>query len=90
MVTAATDRTHDSLNSFIARVSSFPLSARQLVEYAASVRAPKEVIEFYKKFTPDRIFEDKEDLSASTEQVDILRREEPGMPREEERSPEEY
>ena len=79
-----------SLDSFIAKVQSFPISARQLLDYAAKSRAPREVVDFYKTFAPDRIFEDKDDLECSSEQVDLMRKEGSGMPLEEERSPEEY
>jgi hypothetical protein len=90
MVILAAQPSLKTLGNFVAKVHSFPISARQLLDFAANIRAPKEIITFYKSFSPDRIFDDKEDLSSSSEQVDVMRKEGSDMPKEEERSPEEY
>lgn len=88
--TAAVKPSPAQLNSFIARISSFPVTAAQLSKIGARLGAPKDVIRFYKSFAPDRVFEDEEDLAASTEQIEIMRGEQPEMPREEEVATEEY
>jgi hypothetical protein len=68
------------LYKLIAKVPRFPLSNRQLVEFASKVRAPKEVVDFYRSFGDDYQYQNRDDLSAVSEAVDLMRREEPQMP----------
>jgi hypothetical protein len=82
--------TLEELNGFISKVSSYPVTVKELLQLATKTGAPKKVINFYQIFDPQRKFNNEEDLSTSSEQVDILRQERIEMPLEEERSPEEY
>lgn len=60
------------LHALIDKVTSFPISAKQLVDFAAQAGAPKAVIDFYSAFPPDERFSDKDDLIARTESVEIM------------------
>lgn len=88
METVATQVRLPELNSFISKVGKYPVSAHQLLKLADRINAPKVVTDFYKRFAPDRVFESREDLSGSSEIVELLREEEAEMPKEELRSPE--
>jgi hypothetical protein len=90
MVLATTQPTLKMLDGFIDKVPKYPISASQLLKYASKIRAPQEVINFYKSFSPSRIFDNKDELSGSSEQVEIMRSEGRQMPKEEELSPEDY
>jgi hypothetical protein len=78
------------ISRFISKIDSFPVSAGQLIAKARDQEASPAIVNFYKKFAPYRVFEDKEDLAASSEQVDILRSEENKMPKEEEVAAEDF
>jgi hypothetical protein len=78
------------LNKFISMVNSFPLTAGQLPKLAKQKGASPKVIEFYKRFAPDTTFDNKEDLAACSEQVELMREEEAKMPQEEEKATEEF
>jgi hypothetical protein len=78
------------LYALIDKVSDFPITNRQLLELASKTKAPKEVKDFYRTFSDNRVFENRDELAATSEQVDILRQEEPEMPAEIERGPEEF
>ncbi len=75
------------LHALIAKVSNYPITAKQLVELAAQNQLPKAVIDFYRAFPADEVFKDKEDLLARTESVEMLRHQ--SAPREEMHAPEE-
>ncbi len=77
------------LNRFIATISAYPISIRQLLERAHEGRAPRKVMEFYQAFDQDRVFSDRDDLAATTEQVEIMREESRDMPQDELAVPEE-
>jgi hypothetical protein len=84
---------HPALNDLyqlIDKVPEFPLSNRQLVDFASKARAPKLVVDFYRTFDDNRVYDSREELANISEQVDIMRQEEAGMPREIEPGPEEY
>ncbi len=70
------------LNSLIDKVPRFPFSNQQLLNLAARLRAPKEVVDFYRSFG-NQTYKTKDDLAARTEQVDLMRQEEAQMPKEE-------
>jgi hypothetical protein len=80
----------NELYRLIDKVPKFPVSKLQLVNLAKRRHAPKEVIDFYSSFGTDYVFETKDDLTARTEQVDLMRQEEAKMPREEEVAAEDY
>jgi hypothetical protein len=63
------------LHGLIAKVKSYPATAKQLVELAEREHAPQDVIDFYKAFPEDMIFNDKDDLVASSEHIEIMHRE---------------
>lgn len=90
MLTLAAQPSIDELNGFVNKVRTYPISARQLQQFARQTKAPKRIIDFYKNFLPDRVFADQEDLAASSEQVEMMRQAEAEMPKEEEKAPEEY
>ncbi|MBX4188549.1 hypothetical protein KW792_00420 [Candidatus Saccharibacteria bacterium] len=80
----------EDLYIFIDKIKSYPISSAKLMDTARRLDAPKEVINFYGSFMPWRTFKNKDELIGCSEQVDIMRAERSGMPKEEERSPEEY
>ena len=80
----------NDLYKLINKVPRYPLSNKQLVAFASKIKAPKEVIDFYRTFNDYRIYEDKDELVSLSEQVDLMRKEEAEMPAEIERGPEEY
>jgi hypothetical protein len=82
MVTLSAQPSLNQLDGFIARVRTYPVSAAQLLKLAREAKAPPQIVNFYRSFAPDRVFMDEEDLSGSSEQVDILRQERPEMPKE--------
>ncbi|HLG91254.1 MAG TPA: DUF2795 domain-containing protein, partial [Candidatus Saccharimonadales bacterium] len=59
------------LHSLITKVPSFPITVKQLLELAKKKGAPKAVIDFYRAFPEDEIFEDKDDLISRTESVEM-------------------
>lgn len=75
------------LHSLISKVPVYPISAKQLIDLASQKRVPKPVIDFYKAFPPDEVFEDKEDLLSRTEHVEMLHHQ--ASPKEEMHAPEE-
>jgi len=78
------------LNSLIKSVQSYPISVSGLLDLARASKQPKEVLDFYKSFRQDQVFEDPDDLQSRSEQVEMMRQEEKDMPRELETAPEEY
>lgn len=64
------------IEALIAQVPMFPYSVKQLIELARKEHFPEEVINFYKKFPIDEVFDDAEDLMVRTEQVQMMRHEE--------------
>jgi hypothetical protein len=68
-------------------VPRFPITVKHLVELARRKNAADAAVDFYRSFPDDGIFEDKDDLLARTESVEILRHQ--SAPREEMRAPEE-
>jgi hypothetical protein len=68
----------EELYNFIDRVPQYP------------VTPPQEVREFYKSFDQGLSYDNRDELTTVSEQVDFLRQEEPEMPAEIELSPEEY
>jgi len=89
MATLATTPTLGELSRFVANIRAYPVSAGQLLEKAKRTHAPKAVEQFYQSFDQDRVFKDKDDLAAVTEQVEILREEGEEMPQDGLSAPEE-
>ena len=75
------------LRGVIDAVPRFPITVKQLVELARRKKVPNAAVDFYKSFPKDGVFEDKDDLLARTESVEILRHQ--TAPPEEMRTPEE-
>jgi hypothetical protein len=90
MITAMSQPTMTELNRFIRQVTYFPISARQLDEMARRQGATRKIINFYRTFAPDRQFKDRDELSASSELVEMMRQAEVQTPKEEEVAPEDY
>jgi hypothetical protein len=78
------------LLKLIDKVPDYPISNRDLVNFARDKKAPEVVVDFYRTISEDRIYEDKDELTGVSEQIDIMRHEEADMPAEIERGPEEY
>ncbi|MGH7157099.1 MAG: hypothetical protein ACREGG_03255 [Candidatus Saccharimonadales bacterium] len=89
MATIAITPSLNELNRFIFSIRAYPVSVRQILQRAQEKQAPKEVQQFYQAFDQDRVFKDRDDLAAATEQVEILREESQDMPQEEFVVPEE-
>ncbi len=70
------------LDSFASRVRNYPVSVRQLLRLAKQNGEPQEVINFYRTFARDQVFDNPDDLTSRTEQVEIMRQEEAGMPKD--------
>ena len=75
------------LHALISKVPGYPISVKQLVELANKKSSPKAVVDFYKTFPEDEVFEDKDDLISRTDSVEMLHHE--TAPQEEMHSPEE-
>jgi hypothetical protein len=90
MATLAIRPSLGELYRFIAKIQDYPITVRELLQRARELKAPLEVVDFYRSFDHDQVFLDEEDLTSRSEQIDIMRAEEADMPQEEERSPEEY
>ena len=75
------------LHTLITKVPGYPITVRKLVELGQKKASPKAVIDFYRAFPEDEIFEDKDDLIARTESVEMLHHQ--TAPREEMHAPEE-
>lgn len=80
MATIAMRPSLGELYKFIAKIQDYPISVRQLIEKAHDLKAPDEVVDFYKKFDRNQVFKDEGDLTDRSEVVDILRAEEAEMP----------
>lgn len=70
------------LYRFISKVDAYPVSVDELVELARKIKAPRPIVEFYNSFGRLQQFADKDDLISRSEQVELMRQEELGMPRE--------
>jgi hypothetical protein len=77
------------LDSFASKVRNYPVSVRQLLRLAKQNGEPPEVINFYKSFASDAVFDNPDDLSGRTEQVEIMRQEEADMPKDDMIAPQE-
>jgi DNA-binding SARP family transcriptional activator len=75
------------LEALINQVPAYPITAKQLIELGEKQGAAQAVIDFYRTFPPNELFEDKDDLLARSESLLILRRQ--TAPAEEMHAPEE-
>lgn len=73
MILLEDEPTLTDLHRLINQVNSYPVAVNQLVNLALSKHASKPVIDFYKSFPEDEIFADKDDLLATTDNVEMLR-----------------
>jgi hypothetical protein len=80
----------NDLQELIDKVPEYPVNNPALVEFAAKIKAPKKVVDFYRSFSDQQVYQTKDELASISEQVDLMRQEEADMPREIERGPEEY
>jgi hypothetical protein len=78
------------LYNLIDKIPKYPVSNRQLVDFASKVRAPKEVVDFYRTFNDDRVFKSRNELTEVSEQVDMMRQQESDTPQEFDNISEEY
>lgn len=62
----------DELQTLSAKVPYFPISSHQLVKFASSIDAPKNVIDFYKAFPHDEMFISHDDLWTRSEQIELM------------------
>lgn len=77
----------DELKGVIRKVPHYPVAAKDVTRLAESSGADHEVVEFYRSFPDDTVFEDKEDLLVRTEAIEAMARDD--QPREIYRAPEE-
>jgi hypothetical protein len=77
----------NQLYRLIDRVPRYPLSIQRLLKFARDSGAPDEVVNFYKSFANDQVFDSKDDLAGRTEQLEIMRHDETEMPLEEPKVP---
>jgi hypothetical protein len=90
MTTIAIQPSLNQLYSFVSKIRTYPISVRQLLKLAAEKGEPKTVVEFYRTFPEDQVFEDEEDLAGRSEQIGIMRQDEKDMPKEEQVATEEF
>ena len=64
------------LLSLIRKVPHYPVNAREIVDIAKEHRVSPEVIDFYKDIRGNVVFEDQDDLVATSEQLKFMRQEE--------------
>jgi hypothetical protein len=67
----------NDLQDLISQIPKYPISVHRLLELAARKRAKKAVISFYSNFPDDQVVDDEDDITARTEQVEILQHENP-------------
>ncbi|HEU5005155.1 MAG TPA: hypothetical protein VFT49_03670 [Candidatus Saccharimonadales bacterium] len=79
----------DELHNLIDSVASYPVNAAALADLATAEGADRRVIEFYRSFPQDEAFANAEDLTARSEQIQMMSTEEQDQPWEVLRSPEE-
>ena len=70
------------LYSFTSKVTDYPISVRELLRLAKQNGEPQEVINFYRAFAKDQVFDDHDDLTGRTEQVKIMRQQGADTPKE--------
>jgi hypothetical protein len=87
MILLEVEPTLTDLHELIEIVPKYPITVRQLTNLTAQKHSPKAVIDFYKTFPQDEIFEDKDDLIARTENVEIMHHQ--TAPQEDMHTPEE-
>ncbi len=80
MILLHSQPTLTDLEALAAKVPAFAFSVKQLINLAREEHFPEEVINFYKTFPKDEVFEDIEDLIARTEQVEMMQHEEVNQP----------
>jgi hypothetical protein len=88
MLMLAAQPSLNELYNFIQKVPKYPLSVQRLLKLASDTGASRGVVDFYKGFAEDQVFDNEEDLAGRTEQIEIMRRED--MPEEQQIAPEEY
>ena len=86
MIVLAAQPSLSELYGLINKVPRYPLTIQRLLKLADDTGASKEVVNFYRIFAKDQVFDSEEDLAGRTEQIQIMRREE--MPPEAEIVPE--
>ena len=69
----------NELHAIIAKVPAYPITAGQLAELAEREHAHDSVINFYRSFALDEIFDNQEDLLARSEHIEIMHREDQPM-----------
>jgi hypothetical protein len=65
------------IRDLINQVPSYPISVKRLLDLAGRKRVDREVISFYRAFPDNVVFEDKDDLDAKTEAVQLMQSENP-------------
>jgi hypothetical protein len=70
------------LYKLIEKVPKYPITAQQLVDFAADTNAGTPIIRFYSSFPSYMTFYDEDDLAGRSEQVEILKQEEETQPLE--------
>ena len=75
------------LHTLINQVPRYPVTVRRLIDLARYLHSPRPVIDFYQTFPDDEVFIDKDDLLATSENVEMLRHQ--TAPPEEMNAPEE-
>lgn len=76
------------LHDLIKKIKDYPVSASEVADTAKREHADKNVIDFYRAFPDDAVFVSREDLTARSEQVEMLNQES-GQPPEIFTAPEE-
>lgn len=72
MIGAQNLPTISQLYDLIEAVPRFPISARQLAAFARRKGADKKVVNFYKYFPTQTLFNSPEDLAARSEMVEMM------------------
>jgi hypothetical protein len=83
MISLVSQPSMNQLYRLIDRVPRYPLSVQKLLKLALDTGAPDEVVNFYKKFASDQVFDSQDDLAGRSEQLEIMRHDKSDMPHEE-------
>ena len=79
MVTASHQIRNTDIKYLVNAVPRYPISVKSLIDLANRNKLSRDVINFYRDFPDNAIFDDADDIVARTEQVDMLRNENPPL-----------
>jgi len=79
MDTASHPIRNTDLKYLVNAVPRYPISVKSLIDLAHRKKLSRDIINFYRAFPDSATFDDADDIVARTEQVDMLRHEDPPL-----------